>query len=286
MLQAAWAIVLGRLSKKDDLVFGQLVSGRSLPIDDIDKIMGPCVNILPVRVKLQKSVRTLLHNVQEQHVLGIQHQHLGFDEIRRQCTDWPTMTRFSSIVQHQNLDSIPADQSSSGVAYTMTENISPTNCVDVWVISTPKQNSIEVSLGYCLDVIPASFAANVLDDLCETIQYLGGNFHGELSFDFGKTDSRPQIVLPIDSGLHDLRYPSTRLDVERAFSLVERVWETTFRQTFGNTDARFDMHFSDFCDNLLAATQILKSPEPIARSISGLIWTIFLLILQCEAKLI
>ncbi|GAT19399.1 nonribosomal peptide synthase [Aspergillus luchuensis] len=261
ILQTAWAIVLSRLSHRNDIVFGQLVSSRILPIDNIDKTTGPCVNIIPVRVKLQKSVQKLLRNVQEQLVLGIPHQHIGFESIRKQCTEWPAMTRLSSVVQHQNVEDIPARPSSPGMLYTMTEFISPTNCVDVWVISTVKRHSIEISLGHCLDAISASFAANILDDLCDTIQYLSGNFYGELLSEFETIMSQPQIpiVLSTNTELQSLRHPYTHQGIEHVLPLVEKTWAVTFNRTFGHLDTRFDVHFSRFCDDLLGAIQISRS---------------------------
>lgn len=48
-IQAAWGILLSKYSNSTDVVFGQTVSGRTAPIENVDKIVGPCLTTIPVR---------------------------------------------------------------------------------------------------------------------------------------------------------------------------------------------------------------------------------------------
>jgi amino acid adenylation domain-containing protein/non-ribosomal peptide synthase protein (TIGR01720 family) len=57
IVQAAWAVLLGRYSLEQDLVFGGTVSGRSVPIPGMDGMVGLFINTLPVRVQLQPDER-------------------------------------------------------------------------------------------------------------------------------------------------------------------------------------------------------------------------------------
>lgn len=50
--QAAWAKILSAYTGESDLCFGNVVSGRTLPIDGLDRLVAPCFNTLPVRVDL------------------------------------------------------------------------------------------------------------------------------------------------------------------------------------------------------------------------------------------
>ncbi|KXS98356.1 hypothetical protein AC578_4676 [Pseudocercospora eumusae] len=53
---AAWAKVLSRESGRDDVTFGRLVSGRqALPVAH-QSIMGPCINVAPVRIRFDNAV--------------------------------------------------------------------------------------------------------------------------------------------------------------------------------------------------------------------------------------
>lgn len=52
IIAAAWAQVLGRLTNRDDVVFGLTVSGRNDDVPGIDRIIGLLGNTLPFRMKL------------------------------------------------------------------------------------------------------------------------------------------------------------------------------------------------------------------------------------------
>ena len=49
ILQGAWAILLGRLTGRDDVVFGVTVAGRPSEIAGIQTMIGLFINTLPVR---------------------------------------------------------------------------------------------------------------------------------------------------------------------------------------------------------------------------------------------
>ena len=50
IFKAAWSCVLANITKGKDLVFDQLVSGRSLPLGGVEEIIGSCVYIILVRI--------------------------------------------------------------------------------------------------------------------------------------------------------------------------------------------------------------------------------------------
>ncbi len=83
-IQAAWAILLGRLSGRDDVVFGVTVAGRPPEIAGIESMVGLFINTLPLRVKLApgQPLNALLRAVQESQSHLMAHQHLGLSEIQ------------------------------------------------------------------------------------------------------------------------------------------------------------------------------------------------------------
>ncbi|KAK3402392.1 putative non-ribosomal peptide synthase [Sordaria brevicollis] len=52
LVQASWATVLSVLLRSEDVCFGNVLSGRTLPIERIDELVAPCFNTVPVRMKL------------------------------------------------------------------------------------------------------------------------------------------------------------------------------------------------------------------------------------------
>ncbi|KAJ4381997.1 hypothetical protein N0V86_002323 [Didymella sp. IMI 355093] len=68
MVQAAWAKLLHYYTSEHDLCFGNVVSGRALPEEGLDKLVAPCFNTLPIRAQFDFSnsnsaLVQLLHNL-------------------------------------------------------------------------------------------------------------------------------------------------------------------------------------------------------------------------------
>ena len=85
VVQAAWAIVLGQLTGRDDVVFGGTVSGRPPEIPGIESMVGLFINTLPVRVRLDPAepLGALLARLQDQQAALMDYPYLGLAEIQR-----------------------------------------------------------------------------------------------------------------------------------------------------------------------------------------------------------
>ncbi|RKP38647.1 condensation domain-containing protein [Dimargaris cristalligena] len=55
LLRAAYAVVLGRLLDQNEVTFKTFTSGRRLNLPAMDQTIGPCINMLPFRVRLGHS---------------------------------------------------------------------------------------------------------------------------------------------------------------------------------------------------------------------------------------
>ncbi|KAI5856739.1 non-ribosomal peptide synthase [Durotheca rogersii] len=89
---AAWALCLARRLALRDVVFGEVVSGRSTDLAGADAVMGPTWQYVPVRVRFGEgwTAGDLLRFVQHQHVASAQHEGMGLAEIARACgPGWP-----------------------------------------------------------------------------------------------------------------------------------------------------------------------------------------------------
>ncbi len=51
MVQGAWGLLLGRLTGREDVVFGTTVSGRASEVDGVESMVGLFANTLPVRMR-------------------------------------------------------------------------------------------------------------------------------------------------------------------------------------------------------------------------------------------
>jgi amino acid adenylation domain-containing protein len=85
VVQAAWGVLLGRLTGRDDVVFGGTVSGRPAEIDGVESMVGLFINTLPVRVGVRRGETwsEMLGRLQNQQTELMGHQYLGLPDILR-----------------------------------------------------------------------------------------------------------------------------------------------------------------------------------------------------------
>ena len=106
IVKAAWALTISSLSQSTDIVFGDFIAGRQVHIPNIETVVGPCVNFMPVRVRMSSKLTNLglMKQIQADLVSAIPHESLGFKHIIQNCTDWGRDARFSSIVNFVNVE--------------------------------------------------------------------------------------------------------------------------------------------------------------------------------------
>ncbi|MER5528768.1 non-ribosomal peptide synthase/polyketide synthase [Streptomyces sp. NPDC002677] len=85
LIQAAWGVLLGRLTGRQDVVFGATVAGRSPELAGSEAMIGLFINTVPVRVRVrpEESTAALLERLQDEQSRLIAHQHLGLADIQR-----------------------------------------------------------------------------------------------------------------------------------------------------------------------------------------------------------
>lgn len=110
LVQGAWAMLLGRLTGRDDVVFGATVSGRPPELPGVESMVGLFINTIPTRVRLrpEQSLGELLREVQDGYVRLLDHHHLGLADIQR-AVGVPEL--FDSLVVFENY---PVDPEATG----------------------------------------------------------------------------------------------------------------------------------------------------------------------------
>ena len=128
LIQGIWAIILSRYSNEREIVFGTTVSGRAVPLKDIENMVGLFINTLPLRVQVrpEESFLEWLQALQAQQSERRLYEHSPLTHIQ-QWSDLPAnVPLFESIlalgnypVPHQTdtcllYTSDAADESSRG----------------------------------------------------------------------------------------------------------------------------------------------------------------------------
>ncbi len=102
LVQGAWALLLGELTGRQDVVFGATVSGRPPAVPGVEGIVGMLINTLPVRVKYAPgdTVAAFLTGLQSRQSALVEHHHYGLAEIQRSVglqTLFDTLVVFESF---------------------------------------------------------------------------------------------------------------------------------------------------------------------------------------------
>ncbi len=85
VVQGAWAILLGRYSGEDDVVFGSVVAGRPPALDGAPSMVGMFLNTVPCRVALPRGARLgpWLQGLLQGRLEEMEHEHSALWEIQK-----------------------------------------------------------------------------------------------------------------------------------------------------------------------------------------------------------
>ncbi|KAH7136947.1 hypothetical protein B0J13DRAFT_587076 [Dactylonectria estremocensis] len=149
LVGSVWAMLLSLITGKQDVIYGHVVSGRNSALPGIEKRVGPCLNFVPVRVRIfpTRTPAELLHP----------------------CTDWPIELDYDTVIQHQNIDEY-ADVRFSGdesrIQFFENPSLLPPS---IHMISYPRGDRLEIMLITHTHIMSLNTATRLLDGLCTII---------------------------------------------------------------------------------------------------------------------
>ncbi|MET7421076.1 amino acid adenylation domain-containing protein [Dactylosporangium sp. NPDC005555] len=166
VVQVLWGVLLGRLTGRDDVVFGATVSGRPAQLTGVEDMVGLFINTLPVRVRVRRDDTwlTLLRRVQGEQAALLDHQYLGLTELQRMTGVgelFDTLTVFESYpVDTEALDST---QRAAGLRISAVGNLDATHYP--LTLTVVPDDALELGLEYRTDLFDAAAADRLLDRL-------------------------------------------------------------------------------------------------------------------------
>ncbi|RYP40134.1 hypothetical protein DL767_001849 [Monosporascus sp. MG133] len=273
ILNGAWSIVLSNLSGSDDVVFGQLVEGKSLCLAggySVADVVGPWGNIIAVRTRvpgISIPPYEYLKCIQNQYDASMTHAHMRFVDVVRDCTSWPAWTHFSTVVQHaeQHVRDTPKGFALGNAACKVRCLESNLQNSDIFVRSTMTgPANVNVSLTFCEKRVRQSIADEALKMLCSTITLLTSEFVMKpLPFKvLNGLNTTPKIPLPSAprQGVH-LKgvIGSVPLNHAQAINnVIETAWQTVLDTHAPSlADIRF-VPFYEIWGSLVAAAELAR----------------------------
>lgn len=125
ILRAASPLVLGGLAGSDDVTMGLILSGRDVPFDGIDRVIGPVFTVVPYRARWDRSVTVseFLFTQHQASVDMIPHTQFGLGSIRKASDDAERAYHFrcTLVIQPVGGDNISAEPDLAGFVAEQTD---------------------------------------------------------------------------------------------------------------------------------------------------------------------
>ncbi len=171
VLQAAWAVVLSRLTGSADVVFGSVSSGRPPELPDVDRMIGMFITTLPVPVAVPAAGATgpWLRGLQARYAAIRRYESSSLSDIKR-WSGVPGQQLYDSLVVIGNYSFAVEGGGTGGLAVRSQTTFDKVS-VPLSVIVTPAPVS-ELQLLLHPDRFDPGFAEDVLDRLLAVLDAL------------------------------------------------------------------------------------------------------------------
>lgn len=157
LFRTVWAVLLYKLNKAEDIIFGATVSGRASEVEGIENMVGLFINTIPVRAGLEPemSFGSLAAELQKQAVTSEKYGYYPLYAI--QSESGLEQELFDHFIVYQNYP-IEVNINESNQSFKIKDHInSERNAYDFSVAVTPGRE-LEVVFRYSPEVYESEFA--------------------------------------------------------------------------------------------------------------------------------
>ncbi|CAI7640359.1 unnamed protein product [Penicillium manginii] len=99
-IRVAWAILLARYTNSSDVIFGATLTGRHASVSGVERMAGPTIATVPVRINFSREmeIHDLIQQVQTQAIDMMRFEQTGLLQIRRIGPDIDRGSQFQTLV--------------------------------------------------------------------------------------------------------------------------------------------------------------------------------------------
>lgn len=147
VFQATWALVLRAYTRNVDVVFGYLSSDRAVDGLDLDHAVGPFINMLPCRIKVDDSSRLIdtVRRINSDFLDSLPYQHTSLAEVQHQLR-LSGEHLFNTTLSLQR-SMVESDERRSSIAIEYLGGCDPTE-YDLGVSITVGDAAVDVDINY------------------------------------------------------------------------------------------------------------------------------------------
>ncbi|MFW6720822.1 amino acid adenylation domain-containing protein [Streptomyces sp. MAR4 CNY-716] len=171
VVQGAWSLVLARLARRTDVVFGATAAGRPAELPGVEAMVGLLLNTLPVRVRLDggQPVLELLADLQRRQSELMAHQHLGLPEVQRLAGPGAV---FDTLVLYESFPPPPAGAADAPEALTIRPAGMSRDAAHypLTLVVTPAGDRLRCKLDYRPDLFDRDAATAVFERVVRVLE--------------------------------------------------------------------------------------------------------------------
>ena len=163
-LRAAWALLLARVTGREDVTFGVTVAGRPADLPGAEAMVGLLINTLPVRVRLRagETWGALLHRVQAEGAALLEQQHVGLADLQR---DRGILFDTLLVVENYPVDEASLMDSQQRAGLTIGEVVDKDATHYPLTLAAAEDDGLHLTLEYRPDLVSDGAARRLLDRL-------------------------------------------------------------------------------------------------------------------------
>ncbi|WTL34041.1 amino acid adenylation domain-containing protein [Nocardia sp. NBC_01503] len=214
VVQAAWGLLIGRSTDREDVVFGATVSGRPAQLTGVESMIGLFLNAIPVRVRLRPAdtLTEVLRRLQDEQAALLDHHYLALGEIQEIAGIdgiFDSLVVFASFpVDAAALDAAAAPIDEVGLLGTAAVNGTH---YPVTVMVTPG-STLRVNLKYLRDLFDEPAAATLAQRFALLLNRFGAEPQARVvEVDALLASERAALVTANDTEIAELADDSTLL---------------------------------------------------------------------------
>lgn len=192
--QAAWATLISIACGRPDVAFGNVVNGRTVDLEGLDRLVAPCFNTVPLRADLSRGSRNVdvVRHFQDLNARMLRYQFTSLRHVRK-VANCPSRTLFDTLLLLQR----PSKDMDESV-WTLEEDSGDMDVPLVCeIIPQPNVDSIIVSVHYDIELVSGD-AATALADTFKCL------FSHLIHFPFASPHSRSSIPGTLQLGIASL----------------------------------------------------------------------------------
>ncbi|KAF0690021.1 Aste57867_18565 [Aphanomyces stellatus] len=173
LTKLAWAATLRKYTRQNDVVFGQVMANRDIPVKDADRIMGPLLSTVPCRVLFNDTdtLPAAVVALQTERGTTMRHSHASLVDMKRWIGSAGEL--FDTLFVYQNLPHESKSTKMDGfciVEPTEFSNQSTEFALELMVV--PNASNLNVSVLYNPTLLSWNQACLIMHEFDHTVAQL------------------------------------------------------------------------------------------------------------------